>query len=798
MRGRARKHRWATIWLSAVAAALVALGYVYVERAEAHATLIRVNPANGERVARPPLRVTMTFSEPIERRLTKMEVFDTDRERVDNGEVAFDDGDPTFASVGLDDLDPGLYTVEFSNVSTVDGHPWTGVTQFIVLNPDGTTPPGAEFDPDAGSGTGGTGLLPEPVDSALKWIALTALAMVAGAAVFYALVARPSANFLGEEAYQNVTDAAERWVVNLAHILLPIAFIVASLLIVLAVSRFDTGTSLWTYLTDVRAGQWRLAGLVLLLVALAGADLLFLGNSSRRRDIGIIVLIAASFGTMLTYSMVSHSASSAGKFWSVTSDFVHFAASAIWLGALVSLPPMFRLRRTALDDTQRHLHLANVFDRFSVLAGISVAIVMATGVFNGLVEIPSREALFDTTYGRVLLVKLGLVAVLMAVAALNAYVLKPRFVAGIDAAYEQRGAPVDPDRARPGDIASMMTWLPRTIVIEIALVVAVFASVGVLTQTSTARGEIAQREAAENTTGFRDEKESGDLLLTIEVEPNRVGTNEYTLTIRNQDGTFATDVTQARLRFVYADPANPDVIAGEATLLLQQFGDLWRGAGAYFTQPGSWSIEAGIRRAEKDDVSRTFVLPVAPVVANRESGDAGIFSLPFDTVTWNEVLGVALILMGGLLVIYRRELRAALSRTATRAMMTGAAAMMIVGAVLAFAVHTHSAAQDVSLGNPVEATTESVERGRVLYQQNCVVCHGVDGRGDGPQAASLDPAPTDFRLHIPLHTDPQFFNFIAYGYINSAMPAWRDQLSDEQMWDLVNFLRVEFSETPDQ
>jgi mono/diheme cytochrome c family protein len=89
-----------------------------------------------------------------------------------------------------------------------------------------------------------------------------------------------------------------------------------------------------------------------------------------------------------------------------------------------------------------------------------------------------------------------------------------------------------------------------------------------------------------------------------------------------------------------------------------------------------------------------------------------------------------------------------------------------------------------------------VARGRELFQQNCIVCHGAEGRGDGPQAAQLDPAPSDFRLHLPLHTDPQFYAFIANGYPGSAMPAFRDQFSEEDIWNLVNFLRASFSEAP--
>jgi copper transport protein len=158
---------------------------------------------------------------------------------------------------------------------------------------------------------------------------------------------------------------------------------------------------------------------------------------------------------------------------------------------------------------------------------------------------------------------------------------------------------------------------------------------------------------------------------------------------------------------------------------------------------------------------------------------------------------VALIIVGGLVVVYRRELRS-LARESAGAALGAGAAVMVAGAVLAFGVDTHGEAVNPSAANPVKPTAESIERGRMLFEQNCVVCHGADGRGDGPRAAELNPAPSDFRQHVPFHDDAQLFAFIANGFPGSAMPAWRDQLSEEDIWNIVNFLRSEFSETPAQ
>jgi copper transport protein len=769
--------------------------------AEAHATLVRSSPENGSQNARPPAVVQLYFSEAVEPKLTEIHVRDSDNNRVDEGETIVDADDRTIATVDVPTLDPGLYTVEFSNVSSVDGHPWSGVMQFIVLNPDGSVPPGAEFDPEAAAGTGGTGLLPRNIDITLKWIALVALAMSVGSAFFALAVSRPAAKFLDDEDYAAASSAAESWVVTLAHILLPASFIATALLVVLAVSRFQTEISLFDYFTDIRSGRYQLLNLILVAVALVGADILYLAKSLRLRRAGIVTLILAGVGAMLAFSMISHAATGEGKFWSISSDFVHFVTSSLWLGALVLLVPLLRWTRARFGDQPAgFLYLANCFDRFSILAGLSVILVMATGVFNGFVEIPRWSAFVDTTYGRVLLAKLIIVAMVLPVAGLNAFVFKPRLVASIDTLYQDGGTQLQPQRQSASkELSFLQRWLPVTIVAEVVLIVAVFASVGVLTQTSTAKGEIAQEEAADAAnTEFTDVQTAGDLQLGITIQPNRVGINRYAMTVRNLDGSPATNVTQARMRFTYVDPAQPDLEQPTAELILRPTTNPgeFEGQGSYFTQVGSWRTVANVRRSGADDVERTWVVPVAPSDTAGAGDEGSAFALPFDTLHWNHVAGAMLALLGLMLIIYRKQFEP-LARHAYRIAVTAGAALLIGGAVLWFGVETHAALPDPSAGNPVEASEESIANGKMLFEQNCVVCHGAEGRGDGPQAESLDPKPADLRQHLPYHTDPQFFAFIANGFPGTAMPAWRDDFTDEEIWNIINYLRT-FEDVPDQ
>lgn len=90
--------------------------------------------------------------------------------------------------------------------------------------------------------------------------------------------------------------------------------------------------------------------------------------------------------------------------------------------------------------------------------------------------------------------------------------------------------------------------------------------------------------------------------------------------------------------------------------------------------------------------------------------------------------------------------------------------------------------------------TVSVASGRALYVDHCAACHGAGGRGDGPAGASLPRPPADLsEPHTALHTAGDMYWWLAHGIPESGMPPLADRLSDDERWDLINFLRA-FSE----
>jgi len=89
--------------------------------------------------------------------------------------------------------------------------------------------------------------------------------------------------------------------------------------------------------------------------------------------------------------------------------------------------------------------------------------------------------------------------------------------------------------------------------------------------------------------------------------------------------------------------------------------------------------------------------------------------------------------------------------------------------------------------SPVTPTAESLARGAALFAQNCAVCHGATGHGDGPAAAAMAVRPANFHdaHHSGFYAPGVKFWIISHG-LESGMPSFGERLTPLQRWDLVN------------
>ena len=92
--------------------------------------------------------------------------------------------------------------------------------------------------------------------------------------------------------------------------------------------------------------------------------------------------------------------------------------------------------------------------------------------------------------------------------------------------------------------------------------------------------------------------------------------------------------------------------------------------------------------------------------------------------------------------------------------------------------------------NPVAPTEASLAAARAIFLDNCAQCHGEDGKGEGPEAAMYDVKPANFTdAHMMGEmTDGEIFWKISEG--RRPMPTFKKRLTEEQRWQLVNYLRT--------
>ncbi len=104
------------------------------------------------------------------------------------------------------------------------------------------------------------------------------------------------------------------------------------------------------------------------------------------------------------------------------------------------------------------------------------------------------------------------------------------------------------------------------------------------------------------------------------------------------------------------------------------------------------------------------------------------------------------------------------------------------------------------LAGPAFAKPGDAENGGEVYAKRCVWCHGEEGDGAGPATERLNPPPRDFTsamykikttaFDADFANDENIFRMIRDGMPSTAMPGWSDVLSEQEMWDLVWYVKT--------
>jgi len=98
--------------------------------------------------------------------------------------------------------------------------------------------------------------------------------------------------------------------------------------------------------------------------------------------------------------------------------------------------------------------------------------------------------------------------------------------------------------------------------------------------------------------------------------------------------------------------------------------------------------------------------------------------------------------------------------------------------------------------NPLSQTPEVILAGSEIYKKKCAVCHGALGLGNGVMANSLNPSPAllAYMIQTPMSVDEYLIWSISEGgkEFGTAMPAFKDTLSEKEIWEIVTYMRAGF------
>jgi uncharacterized membrane protein len=284
-----------------------------------------------------------------------------------------------------------------------------------------------------------------------------------------------------------------------------------------------------------------------------------------------VVLGVAALASMFGDVDASHAAGEHSWRWfRLLTQWVHFASAGVWLGGLAVLLAVVM----SLDPAGRE----TLARRFSNLALIAVAAVAATGLLRGLDEIRSWHGLFDTSFGRWALLKIGLLVVLI----------------GLGLVQRKRGVP----RARQGSIR----YVRRIGATELALGLVVLVAAGFLQSLAPPSATSAPNAPRPLVVSGHDFATT--VQVRLEISPGTPGFNRFDLRALDYDTLEPVEAGSVTLTFDL--PSRPDLGSSTLSLARQRDGD-YVAVAPNLSVAGAWTITALIQRAAQ---SAEVTLPV--------------------------------------------------------------------------------------------------------------------------------------------------------------------------------------------
>ncbi|HWZ19223.1 MAG TPA: copper resistance protein CopC [Ktedonobacteraceae bacterium] len=638
--------------------------------ASAHAILLRSDPAKDSVLSIAPKQVRMWYSEALNPAFSTAVVVNGENKRVDNRDAHVSSSDQTEMDVTLQpNLPPAVYIVIWRTDSAADGHILRGSFIFSVANADGTVPTLAPGSNPAANVLGGgnltglyTGQFDGPTVFNLIMITLVELGAIfwMGAQLWINFVLTTSAEAHAEERNTNeqVQWRFERYFSLPTLIVLFLANIGVLIGQALNLTGGDLPSAISPTLlvglaTSGRFGiYWMMREVVILLAIILAIYMILQQQRSRivKTALPIANLILAS-ALLIAITMSGHAAAVNPNIvsYAIVIDWLHLLAASLWVGGMMYIATNYLPVLKRLHIPQQARSLVTVLPYFSPLAIAGVVIMSITGPFSATFHLTSWQQFLSTAYGRALLIKIALIGGLLVTSATHVGILRPRlkkeylkysYTANRLQAIQDRGEigeqnrssalngqqaitkTAEPSRAtklltqqvrlREGRLTKKTQVLTRVLRWEPVLGVGILICVGLMNVFAGTLSPIAVAQQQQQT-GTKPQSytttaptKDGKFRVTLSVNPNRFGTNVFTVSaVDAATGKPATNIGVS----LYTTMLDMDMGTDTVNLLPDGKGH-FSGSGD-LAMPGNWEIRIQIRTpdATLHEASVKFVTP---------------------------------------------------------------------------------------------------------------------------------------------------------------------------------------------
>jgi len=397
----------------AVAAASLALPAA----AWAHAALLQTTPVASRVVNTAPTHVTLRYSEPVEPRFAIVSVTNAAGDKEAAGPPARSPANPDTLVVPLKKLAEGWYLV-YWRVISVDGHPVRGAFTFAVGPNPGPAP---QFVIPSTSETAAT-----PKLVAARWVAFLAMMAAVGLFVLRIAVVRPVVARVSGTRLRDVSIAFGV-ASAIALVAIPVYFLLSTA--EFALRSFWSFGALFPLIRVSAFGRgWLDLEIVFALFVGAATVAIWLDRPERRQRsvaalLALLGALAAAGAVLLVPGTAGHAGQTAPRGLSLAFDWLHLVAGSVWVGGLIGLVVL----AATLPAARRVAALVVCVPRFSNVALVSVLVLIGAGIGSAVQHLPTLASLWQTSYGKALLVKIALLGAALLLAAVNLLRTVPRF-----------------------------------------------------------------------------------------------------------------------------------------------------------------------------------------------------------------------------------------------------------------------------------------------------------------------------------------------------------------------------------